>query len=222
MVLGREGHRKRLRQKFLQGKLVDYELLELLISYAIPRIDVKPIAKTLLLKFGNIHQIITAKISDLTQIKGIGENAAVLINLISEIIKLDLKTELKDAPIFSNQAKLENYVKILFMGKTSEEFHILYLDTESRLIADDLHSTGTNDNVAVYPREILKMALELNAKFIILAHNHPEKNYMFSEADVELTDEIRRILSVVDVELLDHILASDGKIFSLKHLMFLK
>lgn len=218
----RSGHRIRLREKFLAGKLVDYELLELLLTYALPRIDVKPIARSLLKKYGGIHQVLNAPIESLVTNQGIKENSAVLIKLIHEMMLVDYRNHMADAPIFHDYKRVSDYSLQLLSGKSVEEFHVLYLGPNYKLLSDDLHSSGTLDWAAVYPREILKRALGLNARSVILMHNHPTPGTAFSTPDIEITADIKKILATVDIELFDHILVTGGIVHSAKNMFLVK
>ncbi len=218
----RSGHRERLRQKFLGDKLADYELLELLLSFVIPRRDVRPLARGLMAKFGSLYQVITAPIESLMEFNGIGRNTAIFIKAIHKIMIAGYKSNLDKVTIFHNEKVLTNYCLLIMSGKTKEEIHILYLDDDMRLLADDLHSVGTVDWAAAYPREILKRALELNAKSIVILHNHPRPNTSFSEDDIELTDRIKDLLATVDITVHDHYLVSGGIVYSARNLFLLK
>ncbi len=216
------GHRERLRQKFLDNKLTDYELLELLLSFVIPRKDVRPLARGMLVKFGSIYQILTASIDSLMEYSGIGKNTAIFIKAIHQIMITGYKTCLTSSPIFHNDKILSNYCSLLLNGKTIEEFHILYLNSERRLLSDDLHSVGTIDWAAVYPREMIKRALDLNAKSVVLLHNHPTPNTSFSSEDIEITTNIKNMLEPLGIELYDHYVVSGGIIYSARNLFLLK
>ncbi|MDR0741278.1 MAG: hypothetical protein LBF28_00705, partial [Rickettsiales bacterium] len=148
-----------MRQKFLKNKLADYELLELLLAYAIPRRDVRPLARELMKIFGGVYNILTAPIESLINIRGVKENTAIFIKSIYELMMLGHKSYLSDTPIFHDYQKLSEYCKLLLSGKPVEEFHLLYLDSNYRLLSDDLHSSGTVDWAAIYPREVVKRAL---------------------------------------------------------------
>lgn len=216
------GHRERLRQKFLDDKLADYELLELLLSFVIPRRDVRPLARGLVEKFGGVYQVITAPIDSLTKFKGIGRNTAIFIKAIHKIMMVGYKSSLDKATIFHNEKILTNYCLLLMAGKTKEEIHILYLDDDRRLLADDLHSIGTVDWAAAYPREILKRALELNAKSIVMLHNHPKPNTSFSTDDIKLTEQVKDLLATVDIDVHDHYVVSGGIVYSARNMFLLK
>lgn len=216
------GHRERLRKKYLDGKTTDVELIELLLTYAIPRCDVKPYAYNLLKQYGGIYQILTAPIESLVKNPGIKENAAVLLKLIYDIMVSGYKNYLDQTPIFHDYQKLCEYCKLLLADKKIEEFHILYLDSNYRLLSDDLHSSGTIDWAAVYPREIVKRALQLNAASIVLLHNHPTAGTSFSTADIEVTMDVKKILESIDVNLFDHLLVSGNIVYSAKNMFLIK
>lgn len=206
----------------MEGKLADYELMELLLTYAIPRRDVKPIARELIKTFGGIHQILTASVDALAKVNGIKENTAILIKLIHEIIITDHRICLTEAPIFHDDKRLVNYCKDMLSGKPVEELHVLYLNSDYKLIVDDLHSSGTINWAAVYPREILKRALELNSRSIVMMHNHPGSGTSFSTDDIKVTNETRRVLASVDIEVHDHLLVSGGIVHSMKNMFLFK
>ena len=141
--------------------------------YAIPRRDVRPLARALVNKFGGVYQVLSAPFDALVSVKGIGHNTAVFIKLVQQMMMINYHGQLKETPIFHDETILHNYCRIIVAGKTVEELHILYLDNNLKLIADEVHSTGTVDSSAVYPREIAKRALELNARSVVMVHNHP-------------------------------------------------
>ncbi|MBR3148282.1 MAG: RadC family protein [Alphaproteobacteria bacterium] len=216
------GHRARLRKKFLDGQTPEYEMLELLLTYAIPRRDVRALSRQLYKKYGSIHSVLAAPMESLTANEGIKENTATFFKLIHKITELEYKAVLDSAPIFHNYEKLENYCKILLGGKNVEEFHVLYLDGEYKLIEDELHSTGTVDWAAVYVREIVKRALDLDARNIVMLHNHPTPGVSFSSEDILITQELQSALQKLKIKLYDHLLVSGDIIYSAKnmHLLF--
>lgn len=216
-----QGHRARLREKFIAGQLAEYEILELLLTYAIPRRDVRTLARQLYKKYGNIHQLLVASKEALMENEGIKENTATFFQLIHKITEMEYKNKLDKEPIFHNYEKLENYCKMLFAGKTVEEFHVFYLDGQYKLITDELHSSGTVNWAAVYIREIVKKALELNARSIVLLHNHPSAYTSFSSQDIEITQELANSLERLDITLYDHLLVSGDIIYSARNMHFL-
>ena len=212
------GHRDRLRAKFLDGQLADYEKLELLLAYAIPRRDVRPLARSLVKQFGGVYQVLSASIDDLTAVKGIGNNTAVFIKLVQQMMTINYRGQLKETPIFHNETILHNYCRIIVAGKTVEELHILYLDSNLRLVVDEIHSTGTIDSSAVYPREIARRALELNARSIVMVHNHPTSNNSFSRDDIEITTLVQSVLAGLSIELYDHFVVSNDIVYSARQM----
>ena len=216
------GHRARLRKKFLDGQLTEYELLELLLTYAIPRRDVRTLSRQLYKKYGTIHHLLSAPMESLMENEGIKENTATFFKVIHKLMELEYKVVLDTAPIFHNYEKLENYCKILLSGKPIEEFHVLYLDAHYKLIKDELHSSGTIDWAAVYIREIVKKALDLNAASIVMLHNHPSAYTSFSSQDIAITQELESALEKLGIGLYDHLLVSGDVIYSARNMHLLK
>ena len=216
------GHRARLRKKFLDGQMAEYEILELLLTYAIPRRDVRTLSRQLFKKYGSIQHLLSAPIESLMENEGIKENTATFFKLIHKLMELEYKTVLDTSPIFHNHEKLENYCKILLGGKSVEEFHVLYLDSNYKLIKDDLHSKGTVDWAAVYIREIAKKALDLNAQHIVMLHNYPSACTSFSMQDIEITQAVADALEQLGIKLYDHLLVSGDVIYSAVNMNLLK
>ena len=216
------GHRDRLRAKFLDEYLADYEKLELLLAYAIPRRDVRPLARSLVKQFGSVYQVLLAPIDKLVACDGIGHNTAVFIKLVHEMTTIDYKGQMQNTPIFHNENILHNYCRLILLGKTVEELHILYLDNNLKLIADEIHTKGTVDTSAVYSREIAKRALELNARSIVMVHNHPTSINAFSEADIEITTQVKSVLAGLGIELYDHFLVANDLVYSARQMHLIK
>jgi DNA repair protein RadC len=216
------GHRARLRKKFLDGQLTEYEILELLLTYAIPRRDVQTLSRQLYKKYGSLHHLLAAPMESLMENEGIKENTATFFKVIHKLMELEYKSVLDTAPIFHNFEKLENYCKILLSGKAVEEFHVLYLDSQYKLIKDELHSSGTIDWAAVYIREIVKKALDLNACSIVMLHNHPSSYTSFSSQDIAITQELENALDKLGIGLYDHLLVSGDVIYSARNMHLLK
>ena len=216
-----QGHRERLRKKFLEGQLTEYEILELLLTYVIPRRDVRTLARQLYKKYGNIHKLMAAPFESLIENEGIKENSAVFFKLIYYLMQLEYKVAFDDRPIFHNYEKLENYCKLLMSEKTIEEFHVFYLDARYKLIKDELHSSGTVNWAAVYVREIVKKALDLNAGSVVLLHNHPSGYTSFSTQDMEITQELENALEKLNINLYDHLLVSGEIIYSARNMHLL-
>lgn len=217
----RLGHRARLRKKFLEGQLQEYEILELLLTYTIPRCDVRPLARRLMNKYKSIHNLVTDSMESLIKNDGVKENTATFLKLIQNITTLDYKYVLSEKPVFYEPDKLEHYCKLLLGNKTIEEFHVLYLDNAHKLLLDELHSTGTINHSQVYVREIIKKALELNAISIALVHNHPSGLNTFSRDDITMTTNIEYALNKLDMKVYDHFLVANGICYSMRNLHYL-
>jgi len=216
-----QGHRARLRKKFLDGQLAEYEILELILMYAIPRRDVRMLSRQLCKKYGSIHKLLSAPMESLVENEGVKENTATFFKLIHKLTQLEYKSVLDSCPIFHNYEKLENYCKSILGGKTVEEFHVFYLDSQFKLIEDNLHSSGTIDWAAIYICEIVKRALDLNARSIVLLHNHPSAYTSFSTQDIQITQELETALKKLDISLYDHLLLSGDVIYSARNLHLL-
>ncbi len=170
------GHRDRLRERFLTSgadSLPDYELLELLLFAAIPRRDTKPIAKALIKKFGSFGDVISASTDHLKDIDGIGDNAAVALKCVQAAAQRLLQTKVKEGPVISSWNDLIAYCTAQMAYQPIEQFRVLYLDRKNKLIVDEAQQHGTVDHTPVYPRVVVKRALELNASALIVVHNHP-------------------------------------------------
>lgn len=212
----RAGHRERLRQNFLDGNLAKYEILELLLSYAIPRRDVRPLARMLFKKFGGMFPILSASIDDLCKIPGMGRNTAIFIKTVQQVMLEGYRNQAHESNIFQTREHFENYCKLMLGGKPIEEMHVLYLDVDHRLIEDQLHSIGSNNDAAVYTTEIVKRAMILNARFVVLIHNHPRAQTSFSKEDEKVTQDIMQKLKIVGIGLYDHFVVSGGILYSMR------
>jgi len=202
------GQRHRLRDKLLKSgpdSLADYELLELLLALAIPRIDVKPLAKTLLKEFNSFAGVIAADPAALGRIKGMGEGAIAGLKTIRAAALLMTKQELIDKPVIGNWQKLLDYCRISLAEEKIEQFHLLFLDHKNALIAHERQQTGTIDHAPVYPREVVKRALELEASAIIMVHNHPSGDPTPSKDDVAMTKAVAAAAEKLGILLHDHV-----------------
>jgi DNA repair protein RadC len=215
------GHRERLRERFLSGganALPDYELLELVLFAAIPRRDVKQLAKALLAKFGSFADVIAAPRERLTELDGIGENVVAQIKIVEAAALRLSKTKVLGRPALSAWSALIDYCTAAMARASHEEFRILFLDRKNALIADEVQGQGTVDHTPVYPREIVKRALELSASAIILVHNHPSGDPTPSRADVEMTREVVAAGKALRIAVHDHIVVGRGGHTSFKAL----
>ncbi len=215
------GHRERLRQKFLDDKLAEYEKLELMLGSVVPRRDVRPLAHALLKKFGSIGQVLTAPMDDLLAFPGVGRNIAIFLKLVHQIVLDGYRNSMDSRPIFHDINILKNYCRWSLANKQVEEFHVLYLDSEYHLLQDETHSSGTFDSASIYVREIVKHALKLNATGVVLVHNHPTTDQTFSSADVRSTEELKTLFESLDIKLYDHLLVSKSSIYSARDIGFL-
>lgn len=212
------GHRARLRQRFLAepDALPDYEMLELVLQLAIPQKDVKELAKDLLAHFGGYNEVIAAEPDQLMTFTGIGETAATALKVIRESAVRLARAKIIKRPVLSNWEALLDYCQAkLAYGKT-EQFHLLFLDRKNVLIADERQQRGTVDHTPVYPREVVKRALELQASALIMVHNHPSGDTTPSRADIDMTRQVRDALKVVGVTLHDHLIIGRGGHHSFK------
>lgn len=203
------GHRQRLRERFLKAGFAgfhDYEMVELLLTYAIPRRDVKPIAKTLIERFRGIRGILDASVEELSEVPGVGENAAVLIRLLKELSCEYLRVRVVGSNAVSSPGEVINYLKAALASEKVEKFLALYLNAKNEVLALDTLHEGTIDQTAVYPRKVIERALKHNAKSIIFVHNHPSGDPTPSARDRALTDELRSAARAVDILVHDHII----------------
>ncbi len=203
------GHRKRLRERLLgrgADSLEDYELLEALLFSANTRVDTKPIAKRLLKTFGSLGAVLAAEPSRLQAVEGMGEVSAASLKAVEAASRRLLREEARERPVISSWNRLLAYCRAQLAHETVENFHLLFLDTRNHLIADERQQRGTIDHTAVYPREVVKRALELGAAAVILVHNHPSGDPTPSKADIAMTKEIKAAAAPLGIEIHDHII----------------
>jgi len=215
------GHRERLRQRFAErgpDALADYELLELILARALPRQDVKPIAKDLLARFGSFAGVLGAPAAQLAEVKGVKARTALELKIAEAAGVRMLKGRIADRPAISSWSALVDYARTAMAAPDREEFHVLFLDKKNRLIADELQGRGTIDHAPVYPREVIKRALELGATAIVLVHNHPSGDPTPSRADVEMTRRVAEAGKPLGIVVHDHLVIGAQDVASLRTL----
>jgi len=215
------GHRQRLRARFLAGggkDMPDYEFLELLLMIAIPRKDVKPIAKRLIKKFGSLAGVINASIEELQQVDGIKENSATMLKIVKECaLRMSWQNlQNEDLPVISNWDSMIDYCRAAMGYLEVEEFRIVFLNNKFKVIGEEIQQRGTVNNVAIHPREVIKSAINHGASAIILAHNHPSGDTVPSKADMDVTKQIAEAAKLVNIQLLDHLIVSKNIVYSFK------
>jgi DNA repair protein RadC len=215
------GHRERLRTRFRDAggqALADYEMLELLLFSAIPRRDVKPLAKKLLDRFGSFPEVISAPRERLKEVGGLGESAITVLKVVEAAAHRLLQKKTRIQPVLSSWNAVLDYARGAQAFAEKEEFRILFLDKKNQVIADEVQQKGTVDHTPVYPREVVKRALELSATAIILVHNHPSGDPTPSQADIEMTRQIATVAKPLGIALHDHIIVGRDGHASLKGL----
>lgn len=207
-------HRARLRERFLTGgaeAMPDYELLELVLFRAIPRRDVKPLARALIEAFGDFNRVLSAPAARLAEIKGVGEAVIAELKIIEAAARRLARARVLSRPLVSSWDALLDYCHTVMAHRETEAFHVLYLDRRNALIADEAQAKGTVDHVPVYPREVAKRALELNASALILVHNHPSGDPTPSPEDIEMTGRIAAAAGALDLTLHDHLVIGKSR-----------
>lgn len=212
-------HRKRMKKKFIASGVDafnDYEVLELLLFYAIPQKDLKPLAKNLLKKFGTLKGVMDASIRDLEGITGVGTHTAVLIKLIRDMGSLYLKEKAKEKPQITCTRELLDYCRTAIGGLKDERFCVIYLDAQNKITGMETIQEGIVNQAVVYPRKVLENALEQKASAIILVHNHPSGHVKPSDADIRLTNTIRDTARMLDILVHDHVIVGENRFFSFR------
>jgi DNA repair protein RadC len=213
------GHRERLRERFYGAgpdALSDYELLEMALFPALPRRDTKPLAKALLKKFGSFAEVVHAPEARLREVDGIKDASIHQLKLIAAAASRIAKGEIKRSIALSSWNEVIDYCRTSMAFADKEQFRILFLDKRNQLIADEVQQTGTVDHTPVYPREVIKRALELSATALILVHNHPSGDPTPSSADIQMTKAIISIASPLGISVHDHIIVGKNGHASLK------
>jgi len=205
------GHRARLRRKYSEGgfdALLDYEQLELILTYVIPRRDVKPIAKELIKEFGSLEEIIKTPSPSLEKVEGLGRNTTLFFEIMGDMAKTAFRqgARRRDITTISGTGDLIRYLRNDIGYSKVEEFKVIFLNNSNNLIEAESLSIGTIDKSPVYPRKIVERVIHHRAKSVILSHNHPSGSVAASRADIEITLKLKKILEILDVRLLDHII----------------
>ncbi|HAA91418.1 MAG TPA: hypothetical protein DCE33_03170, partial [Rhodospirillaceae bacterium] len=215
------GHRQRLRERFMAtggDGMPDYELLELLLAQAIPRRDVKPLAKTLIEEFGDFAGVISAEPLQLSKVKGMGDAAIAAVKLTKAAALRLGRQQVMDKNVIGSWDKLMDYIQAAMSHEKIEQLRLLFLNRKNVLIADEVQQKGTVDHTPLYTREVVKRALELGASALIIVHNHPSGDATPSDDDIAMTKEVRDALSKVGVVLHDHVIVGGGSYESFKSL----
>lgn len=216
---GHEGHRDRMRRKLLASgadALLDHELLEMVLFLALPRQDTKPLAKALIARFGSFAAAIAARPEDLRQVDGSGPAVIAALKTVQGAALRLLRAEVKDHPVLNNWQRLTDYLSATLSREPTEQFRVLFLDAKNRLIADEPQARGTVNHTPVYPREVAKRCLDLQATAIILVHNHPSGDPTPSRADIEMTAEVKAACATLGVAVHDHLVVGNGRLLSFR------
>ncbi|MFW6413486.1 MAG: RadC family protein [Oceanicaulis sp.] len=215
------GHRDRLRARFAEAggeALADYELLELALFRSIPRRDVKPLAKALIARFGDLGRVCAASVDQLVEVQGVSEKTALDLKLIQAMAVRIAREQVSGRTVISSWSALLDYLRAAMQHATTEEFRVLFLDKKNRLVQDEFQARGTVDHAPVYPREIVKKAISLDASALILVHNHPSGDPTPSQADIEMTRRIKDAAKPFDIVVHDHIVVGRERVVSFKAL----
>lgn len=210
---GPHGHRARMREKLLErgpDALADYELLEMLLFFAMPKGDTKPLAKALINRFGSFARVLAAPQHELLGTRGLGPHSVAALKLVQASSLRMVRAEVMETPVLNNWTRLMDYLTAALARERIEQFRVLFLDTKNRLIADEAQARGTVNHTPVYPREVVKRALELHATALILVHNHPSGDPTPSRVDIEMTREIKAAAAILSIVLHDHIIVGNG------------
>jgi DNA repair protein RadC len=216
---GHLGHRARMRQKLLMAgpdALLDHEMLEMTLFLALPRRDTKPLARSLLDRFGSFAGAIAAPPVELRSIEGLGEAGLAALKTVHGAALRLARAEVQDRPLLHSWESLIGYLSAVLARERVEQFRLLFLDTRNRLIADEAQARGTVNHTPVYPREVVRRALELQATALILVHNHPSGDPTPSRADIEMTAEVKSAAAALGIVLHDHLIIGNGRHVSLR------
>jgi DNA repair protein RadC len=217
--IGPEGHRGRMREKLLErgpDALADYELLEMLLFFAFRNGDTKPIAKRLINEYGSFARVMAAPSAKLLESPGLGPHAVSALKLVQAAALRMMQAEVAEQPVLNNWDRLIGYLNAALAREKVEQFRVLFLDPKNRLIADEAQARGTVNHTPVYPREVVKRALELHATALILVHNHPSGDPTPSRADLEMTRQIQDAAAVLEILVHDHLILGNGRYTSFR------
>ena len=212
-------HRKRLRHRFLTGgarAMPDYEILELTLFRVIPRQDIKPLARRLIDTFGDLNGVLSAPIARLEKIEGVGPAVALELKVLETVTHRMARAKVMQRHVISSWDAVLDYCHTVMAHRDTEQFRVLFLDRKNILIADEQQGEGTVDHVPVYPREVVKRALELNASAIILVHNHPSGDPTPSNEDIDMTSQIQHAAGTLGITLHDHLIIGRSRELSFK------
>ena len=215
------GHRRRLRTRFLKSgaeALADYELMELVLFLARARGDMKPVAKRLIDRFGSFANVISAESDELATVEGVGETTVVALKTVQAAALRLAQESVMDRPVMASWQQVLDYCRARMARKKTEEFRVLFLDNKNALIVDEVQNTGTVDHTPVYPREVVKRALELAASAVIMVHNHPSGDPTPSKSDIAMTREVAKAAEALGLRLFDHIIIGRNAHASLKNM----
>ncbi len=219
LALSAEGHRARMRHRLLTtgpDSLADHEMLEMVLFLALPRRDTKPLARRLLGRFGSFAGAIAAPLADLRSVEGIGDAGAAALKVVQAAALRLARAEVLHQPVLNNWDRLMEYLNVVLARERIEQFRVLFLDNRNRLLADEAQARGTVNHTPVYPREVVKRALELHATALILVHNHPSGDPTPSTEDIAMTREVKTAAQALSVVLHDHVIVGNGSWLSLR------
>ncbi len=218
-----DGHRQRLKERFLQEDLDNFtevQVLELLLFYAIPRVDTNPLAHRLITRFGSLSNVLDAPVEELQRVEGIGQNAAIFLHLTTAVSRYYMVNRAMQNTVLSSPEKCGEYLIPVFHGRRNETVYLLCLDAKCKLLCCREVSEGSVNSAGVSPRKVVEIALAANATTVVLAHNHPSGVAVPSGEDVQTTYRIAKALHGVEITLADHIVVADGDFTSLVHAGF--
>jgi len=212
------GHRTRLKKRFVEAPhaLADYEILELLLCLAQPRRDTKPTAKKLLDTFSSLGAVLHAPTTKLQTLSQIGSTTCTMLALVRELLARVMREELEQKTLFESSEQVVTYCQTLMQHLDVEQFRVLFLNNKGALLSDEVQQHGTIDEAPVYPREVIKRALDLGATAFIVVHNHPSGHTTPSRADRDVTDKLKRAAIEMDLRLIDHLIVGKYGFFSFK------